>query len=146
MPTAARLMAAGCFAILALVVSQMIIPLVPEGKRLGYFVPINMLVGFLIGWVMIGPRAGGGMGRGISNGLTGAFLLILWGIATQAVIEMIRLSMLRRYDGFAEAILAAIGIGAEFFMLMATVAIGVTVVVGGVISGLLTNYAEGRWR
>ncbi len=103
MPTAAKLMAAFCLASLAFVVSQMIMPLMPERSEFGYFVPINMAVGALVGWVIMAPRSGHGMGAGITNGLTGAFMLVLWGLATHAVIRMLDLSMQRRYDGMGDS-------------------------------------------
>ena len=145
MPTAAKLMAAFCLASLAFVVSQMIMPLMPERSEFGYFVPINMAVGALVGWVIMAPRSGHGMGAGITNGLTGAFMLVLWGLATHAVIRMLDLSMQRRYDGMGEALLAVLTISAEYLLVMATVPIGIALSVGGIISGIATNYAERKW-
>lgn len=145
MPTAAKLMAAICLALLAFIVSQMIMPLMPERSYFGYFVPINMAVGALVGWVIMAPRAGHGMAAGITNGLTGAFMLVFWGLATHAVIRMLDLSMQRRYDGVGEGLLAVLTISAEFILVMATVPIGIVLIVGGILSGIATNFAERRW-
>lgn len=124
----------------------MIMPLMPDGTNFGYFIPTNMSLAALVGWVAMGPRAGGSVWAGISNGLTGAFILVLWGLATQAVLEMLYRSLQRRYDGLGEAFIATITFGAEFFLIMATVPISVTIVVGGIAAGLLTNAAANRWR
>lgn len=145
MPTAARLMAAICLALLGFVLSEMIMPLMPERSSFGYFVPTNMALGALAGWVVMGPRAGGGFVMGLSNGLTGTFILLLWGLATQSTLTMLKLSMQRRYDGLGEAVLAVLSIGAEYFLTMATIPIAIVVLVGGAISGFVTNYAEQNW-
>jgi hypothetical protein len=145
MPTGAKLMAAICLAVLAFVLSQMIIPLLPETIQLGYFVPVNMAIGALTGWGVMGPRAGGGIKMGISNGLTGAIVLVLWGVFTQAVLEMLKHSLRKKYDGLGEAFIAVIEFGSEYILIMATVPIALTIVVGGVISGIITNRAKKNW-
>jgi len=145
MPTTARLMAAICLAFLGFILSQMIMPLMPDRASFGYFVPTNMALGALAGWVVMGPRAGGGFLMGISNGLTGAFVLLLWGLATQATLTMLKLSMQRRYDGLGEAVFAVLSIGADYFLIMSTVPIAIVVLVGASVSGLLTNYAKRKW-
>lgn len=145
MPTAAKLMAAICLATLGFVLSQMIMPLMPERASFGYFVPTNMAIGAILGWAVMGTRAGGGLWMGISNGLTGAFLLVICGVVTQSALRMLNLSMQRRYDSLGDAFIAVLTIGAEYFMIMATGPIAIAVVVGGIISGTVTNYAEKKW-
>jgi hypothetical protein len=38
----------------------------------------------------MGPRAGRGTTAAINNGLTGVFVLMLWGVGVQAINEMVR--------------------------------------------------------
>lgn len=146
MPTAARLMAAACLAVVGYVISLMVMPLMPESTDFGYFIPVNIILGLAVGWIVMGPRAGRGTTPGINNGLTGVFVLFLWGIGVQAINEMIRLAMRNRYDGPFEAIVDTFQIGAAFAVVIATVPIGIAFVVSAVISGLLTEFAAGRWR
>ncbi|NNE53258.1 MAG: TrgA family protein [Sulfitobacter sp.] len=146
MPTAARLMAALCLAVVGFVVSEMVKPLMPESTDFGYFVQVNIILGLAVGWFVMGRRAGRGTTAAINNGLTGVFVLFLWGIGVQAANEMVRLAMRNRYDGPLEAITDAFKIGAEFGLTIATVPIGIVFVVSAVISGLLTDYANRRWR
>lgn len=146
MPTAARLMAAVCLAVCAYFISQLVMPLMPESTDFGYFVPLNVVLGLAVGWVVMGRRAGRGTTAAINNGLTGMFVLFLWGIGLQAINEMIRLAMRNRYDGPFEAIVAVFQIGAEFAVIIATVPIGVAFLVSAVVSGLLTEFAGSRWR
>jgi hypothetical protein len=146
MPTAARLMAAICLAVVGLVISEMVKPLMPESTDFGYFVPLNIVLGACVGWIVMGKRVGRGTTAAINNGLTGVFVLMLWGIGIQAANEMVRLAMRNRYDGPLEAIVDTFKIGAEFAMIIATVPIGVTLVIAAVISGLLTEYAGKKWQ
>ena len=61
MPTAARLMAALCLAVVGLVVSEMVKPLMPESTDFGYFVQVNIVLGLGVGWFVMGRRAGRGI-------------------------------------------------------------------------------------
>jgi hypothetical protein len=146
MPTAARLMAAVCLAVVAYVVSLMVMPLMPESTDFGNFIPINIGLGLCVGWLVMGRRAGRGGTAAINNGLTGVFVLMFWGIGVQAANEMMRLAMRHRYDGPFESIVAVFQIGAEYALIVATVPIGVVLVVAAVVSGMLTEYAHTHGR
>lgn len=145
MPTGARLMAAISLAVLAFVLSGMVVPLMPESTDFGYFLPLNVLLGLVVGWRVMGKRAGRGVVAAINNGLAGVFVLMLWAIFLQAANEMVRLALRNRYDDPFEAIVAVFQIGAEFGVMIATLPIGVALVVGAVIAGLLTEFAFNRW-
>ena len=146
MPTAARLVAALCLAIVAFILCQMIMPLMPEATDFGYFVPANMILGVAAGWVIMGPRAGRGFTASINNGFAGVFVLVLWGLFTQACYEMFRLAMKNRYDGAFEALAAVFQIMVDYALIMATAPIGITMVVAAVIVGPVTDFAASRWR
>lgn len=145
MPTGARLMAAISLAVLAFILSGMVVPLMPESTDFGYFLPLNIVLGLLVGWAVMGRRAGRGITAAINNGLAGVFVLMLWAIFLQAVNEMVRLALRNRYDDPFEAIVAVFQIGAEFGVMIATVPMAVALIVGAVISGLLTEFAYNRW-
>ncbi|NUH64311.1 TrgA family protein [Sulfitobacter sp. S0837] len=145
MPSAARLMGAVCLSALAFVLSGMVIPLMPESTDFGYFVPLNMVLGLGIGWVVMGSRAGRGTTAAINNGFAGAFVLMLWGIGVQAAYEMFRRAMRNRYDDPFEALVAVFQIAAEYGLMVATAPIAIALVVGAVICGLLTEFAFNRW-
>lgn len=146
MPTAARLVAAICLMFVAFFLSMLVIPLMPESTDFGYFVPVNLFLGLCIGWIVMGKRAGRGPTAAINNGLTGVFVLFLWGIGVQAINEMVRRAMRNRYDGPFEAIVAVFQIGAEWAYMVATLPVGGTALVGGIISGMLAEAASKRWR
>ena len=145
MPTAARLMGAICLAVVGFVLSTMVMPLMPESTNFGNFIPINIGLGLLAGWFGMGPRTGRGVTAAINNGLTGVFVLILWGIAFQAIYEMVRLAMRNRYDNAFEALTAVFQIGAEYAWIICTVPIGIAFLICAVASGLLTEIVGKRW-
>ncbi|MEX0310724.1 MAG: TrgA family protein [Tateyamaria sp.] len=146
MPDAAKLVAAVCMAVLGFVVSYMIMPLFEEDTNFGWFVHVNVVVGFLVGWLVIGRRAGRGWTSAINVGLTGPVVLVFWGLFIQACNEMVRIAMKNRYDGAFEALVDVFQIGAEWAILMTTVPIWATLLIGGVITGMLTEYAWRTWR
>ncbi|MGJ8545491.1 MAG: TrgA family protein [Sulfitobacter sp.] len=145
MPSAARLVAAICLAIVAYIVSQMVKPLMPDGTDFGYFDVVNVSLGVLVGWIAMGKRGGRGIVSGINNGFTGVFLLVFWALFVQACNEMTALAMKNRYDNVFEAITAVFQIGAEYGVTIATLPVGLTLVASAVIVGLLTEIAHNRW-
>lgn len=146
MPNAAKLVAGMGLALLAFIVSGMIMPLFEEDTNFGYFTHVNLVLGFLTGWTVIGSRAGRGMVSAINVGLTGAVTLVFWGLFVQSCNEMTRLAMKNRYDGALEAIVAIFEIGAVWGILMSTFAIWSVLLIGGAIVGIATEYASRTWR
>ncbi|MEL6617792.1 MAG: TrgA family protein [Pseudomonadota bacterium] len=146
MPDAAKLVAALGLAILGFIVSGMIMPLFEEETNFGWFVWINVVLGALCGWMIIGRRAGRGITSAINVGLTGAAMMVFWGLFVQACNEMVRVAMKNRYDGPFEALIAVFEIGSEWALLMSTVPIWATLAIGGIVTGLLTEYAWRTWR
>ncbi|KNG95458.1 TrgA family protein [Pseudaestuariivita atlantica] len=148
-PTAAKLVAAVCLGALGWYVSELIKPLVTEAKVItafGWFSVVNAVIGAIVGWVFIGSRAGGGMSAAIGIGITGMALMVLWGLGLQGANEMIALAMKNRYDGPVEAVTAVFELSIEYFFLMSTVEIWMTLIVGGIVSGIAAEFAARRWR
>lgn len=146
MPTAASLVAAICLAILAWILSDLIRPLMPEGTDFGWFNYVNALIGLCVGWTVMGRRAGRGVVNGINNGLTGTAVLFIWGLGVHSSYEMFRLAMRNRYDGAMEALTAIFVIASEFGLMIATLPVIGTAIVGAVVVGLLTDVAKKLWR
>ncbi|MEX0349631.1 MAG: TrgA family protein [Paracoccaceae bacterium] len=146
MPDAARLVAATCMALIAFIVSGQIIPLMPEGLDFGYFTYVNIGLGILVGWVVMGKRAGKGITNAINNGVTGIVVLLFWGLFVQGCYEMFRQAMRNRYDGPFEAIGAIFRIAIDYGYTIAVPNIIWTLVIGGILAGLATEFAWRRWR
>ncbi len=145
MPTAARLLAALGMACLAFVVSGQVIPLYPEGKDFGYFTQINMALGAATGWVVMGPRGGRGVVPAINNGLTGTLVMVFWCLVVYGTIDMVELAMRNRYGGPLEAAVSVFQIALDYLLSILTQTIVVTLLVGGVAVGFLTDFAARRW-
>ncbi|MEM6311237.1 MAG: TrgA family protein [Pseudomonadota bacterium] len=149
MPDAARLVAALCLAVTGFFLSGLIMDMYEDLKgetNFGWFIWVNVLVGIAVGWVSMGKRAGRGVSQAITNGITGVFLLILWGLFVQACNEMTRLAMKNRYDNAFDAIAAIFQIMAEWGLLLLTVPILGTGAVAAFVAGVLTEYAWRTWR
>ena len=146
MPDAARLVAACCLALIAFIVSGQVMPLMPEGMDFGWFTHVNMALGVLCGWIIMGKRAGRGITPAINNGLTGVAALVFWALFVQGCNEMFRLAMRNRYDGPFEAVGAIFKIGMEYGKVLLHVHIIATLLVGAVLAGLATEHAWRRWR
>lgn len=146
MPNAASLFAGLSLAVLAFVVSGQVMPLFPEGKDFGNFTYYNMAIGFAVGWKVMGPRGGRGFTPGINNGLTGVAVLVFWCLFVQGCYEMFRLAMRNRYDGAFDAIMGIFEVSYDYALTIAQVNIIVTLLIGAVIAGLVTEYAARTWR
>lgn len=146
MPTAARLIAGICLALLGYAASQIIMTLMPASTNFGKFVLVNCVIGFLCGWVIVGSRAGRGQSAAVSNGLTGVIGLVFWGLSVQAINEMVERSLHRRYDGMLEAAGAAIELFIEFGEKMLDARLILTLLAGAIVTGFLTEIASKRWR
>ena len=58
MPTGGKLIGAIVFAIFAYFISDLIKPLLPEGTGVGWFSPVNAIIGLLMGRELMVRRAG----------------------------------------------------------------------------------------
>lgn len=146
MPDGARLTAALCLAVIAFIVSTQIILLFPEGTDFGYFTLINIGIGFLSGWIVMGKRAGKGITWAINNGITGVVVMLFWGLFVQGCYEMFRLAMRQRFDNPFEAVAAIFTIGMDHGFTVLVPGVLGTLAVGAVIAGLATEYAWRTWR
>jgi len=146
MPDAARLVAALSLALIAFIVSGQIMPLMPEGTNFGWFTYVNMALGVLCGWIVMGKRAGRGTTSAINNGLTGVAALVFWGLFVQGTYEMVRLAMRNRFDGPLEALSAIFEIGLDYGITIFVPTVILTLLVGSVLAGLATEFAWRNWR
>lgn len=146
MPTAAKLVAALCLAVVAYITSEAIKPVMPPETNFGSFTWVNVVIGLGCGWVVTGSRADGGIGRAIGAGLTGVVALVFWGLAVQAVNEMVARSFKRRYDTATEAIASVFEIAADWGVYLGNQSVWMPLVIGAIVTGLLTGIASYRWR
>ena len=146
MPTAGRLVAAILWAALAWIVSMQIVPLFPEGTDVGWFAEINAGIGFFVGWTVAGKRAGGTWSAAISYGLTATVATVFWGLFLHCFALMVRQSLRRIYDGPMEALVDVFELMSENAQLMAVQPVLLTLLIGGIFAGLVTEAAARTWR
>ncbi len=146
MPSAPRLVSALCLLVVAFLVSSMIINNGEDGKDYGWFTYANMLIGFLVGWKVMGKRVGRGWTAAVNNGLTGMAATVFWCLFAQGCNEMFRLAMRHRYDGPFEALISIFEISVEYSKLLLTPEILWTLAIGALIAGLAAEEAGRRWR
>lgn len=146
MPTAARLIAALVLAVTAWIVSQTVKTHLPDGINFGWFDYVNVAIGAVSGWIVIGRRAGLGILPAIGHGLTGVAVLVFWAIFLQSTNEMLRLSLRRHYKGPVEALLDIFQIGAEYTKVLPYLDVAGALVLGGLIAGILSELANRVWR
>ena len=146
MPSAANLAAAIMLGIVALMTTSFIPPLLPEGQAIGNLYWVNLAIGIVVGWVTVGRRTGRGWVGGINAGITGAVMLLIWGLFIQSANEMTRLAMRNRYDNAMEAIVAIFQIMAEWGLMIMVLPVILTLLIGGVVAGLVAEAAAQRWR
>ncbi|CUH53648.1 TrgA family protein [Shimia marina] len=143
MTTSNKLIAAICLAFIGGLVAEFVKPQMPEGSDPGQMTLISAAVGLVVGWRVMGPRAG--RSGPIELGLIGVFWLVFWGLATFGTIEMLRLALRRRFDEPVEALENLVRIALEYSLYLSATPILITLLAGVVVSGTVTNFAHRRW-
>ncbi|WP_195819163.1 TrgA family protein [Roseobacter sp. MH60115] len=146
MPDAARLVAAICISIVALIVSLLVMPLMPESTDFGWFLYVNPVIGAFVGWTVMGKRAGRGVASAISNGFGGVLMLVLWGLFIHSCVQMFDRAMANWYNDAFQALLAIVTFMAQYGLVLINPLVIFTLIAGGVLSGLATEYAWRTWR
>ncbi|MFN3972509.1 MAG: TrgA family protein [Gemmobacter sp.] len=146
MPTAGRLFAAIAFIITGFLAAEAFKSVMPEGTPFGPFSLIVAAIGGLTGWIVMGPLAGRGYGASAGFGLRTSVTIVFWALLLFSIYQMIRLAMKMRYDGPMDAIIGVFALMFENGKLLLDPAVLMVLAVGGVLGGLLAEWAARRWR
>lgn len=146
MPTAAKLIAAVAFALVGWVAAGYYMPQMPEGTDFGYFREITAALGFVIGWISLGPAVGRGYNEALSLGLRTALLLLAWALIGFSTYRMILRSTKMTYHDAGEAVLDVPMLMLYYGKLMGSVPFIATLVIGGALGGLAAEFAARRWK
>lgn len=145
MPTASKLVAAVAYALLGFVAAQTFVKHLPEGTPLGFFREITAAIGFVVGWLVMGKLTRKGYREAINSGLVTALIWLFWTLLAFALYFMLKKSMRMMYDGPMEAVTGIFQLMFDYGkMLLVPDMIGV-IVVGGVLAGLVSEWAGKRW-
>jgi hypothetical protein len=145
MPTAAKLIGAVLFGILSFYVSEQVKLGMPEGMALGLLSPLNGLIGVIMGWRIMGARAGEGFVPATGYGLTTVFVVTFWCLLIWSAYEMIRRAVRGRYDGPVDALLGMSDVMLDYSTLIVTPAVVGSAVIGSFICAMITEFASHRW-
>ena len=146
MLTAARLIAALCMAGAAYVASEYAKGLYDEIQSFGAFSYINTAIGFLCGWIIVGPRAGRGMSAAISHGITGSAALVFWCVMLYSLKQMWDLALRQRYDGALEAAAGVFEIALDYGEHLLDTGFFMLLIIGALVTAVLSETASRHWR
>ena len=146
MPTAAKLAAAILFGVLAWYVSELVTLLFPDRADFGRFAQYNAALGAVVGWWIAGGRARTTWPNAVAYGVTAALGIMLLALLLHSLMVMLDQSLHRVYEGPVEALLDVVRLMIEKFSLIATPEIMGTLLVGGVIGGLATEWVARNYK
>ncbi|MCB1367137.1 MAG: TrgA family protein [Rhodobacteraceae bacterium] len=146
MPTAAKLVAAFAFAGVGYATAQAFQPAVPEGMHAPWLREMSAIIGLIVGWFVMGRSVGGGMYLAAMRGIYTATLLLFWALVVFSGREMVLRSLDRRFDTVMEAVTGTIGIAYWFVQLSLFPAFWLTLLGGGILAGMVAEFANRHWR
>jgi hypothetical protein len=146
MPTGAKLMAALSFAVVGWVLANYFAMNVPDASSLGPIREMAALVGAIVGWKIMGPSVGKGYVEAAGAGIKTAVVLAVAALFLLALKEMLDNSVKMRYDGALDAILDVFQTMVKRSQGLLSLGVFGTVLLGGIIGGLLTENAGRRWK
>jgi hypothetical protein len=145
MPTAAKLVAALFFAVVAFLAAEEFKPLMPPHTQFGRFTLLCAAIGLFTGWRVMGSRAGRGWTTALGVGLTTSAMMTLAALFLFSFRETVLRSMNRRYDGPLDATVGTFGIMVEHLAFMGDAQLIGILVAGGLLGGLAAEAAGRRW-
>ena len=145
MPTAAKLVAAVLFALLAAAGAVLYIPLLPEGTQTGWLIPGGAGLGLICGWLVMGANVGRSYGEAVATGLRTIVTTVFFAVLLFAIYVMIMRSMHMLYKGPLEALLAVFAIMLEYGKRMVDRTFIGTLALGGAIGGVIAEFVGRRW-
>lgn len=146
MPTGAKLMAAVSFAVVGWVLANYYAMNMPDASSAGAMREAAAVVGAIVGWWVMGPAVGKGYVEAAGAGIKTAVVLAVAALFLLALREMLDNSIKMRYDGALEAILDVFQTMARRSRAVLSIGVFGTILLGGILGGLLTENAGRRWK
>lgn len=146
MPTAAKLVAALCFAFLGWVVAILIEDTMPESARVGRMYEVAIATGVLMGWFISGSAKRSHMFEAASTGIRTAVVGTVVALFAVALGTMLQISMRGLYRGMMEALLDIVDQFFFFGAYVMPIPVLAAIFFGGAICGMVTESAGRRWR
>jgi hypothetical protein len=142
MPTAAKLISALAFAALGWFLADLYVPGLEGAPNVGRVREICAAIGAICGWKVMGNLVGQGMGLAAGSGLRTSVTMAFFCFLGFSTYEMVLESTKMVYDGPMEALLGIFEIMVEYLKVALTPAFLGTLVVGGVLAGMLGEWTH----
>ncbi|PZQ99819.1 MAG: tellurium resistance protein [Cereibacter sphaeroides] len=146
MPTAAKLVATLAFAALAYLAAEAFKPSMPDRTVWGPFNLICAGIGGLCGWTVMGGLVGKGYQAAMGYGLRTAVTMVFWIVIVFSIYEAVIRSTKMMYDGPMDTVLGMFELGLKYLKLGATPSVIGTLLLGGIVAGMLSEWANRQWR
>jgi uncharacterized membrane protein len=146
MPTGAKLAAALSFAVVGWITTNYYVPNMPDVEIAGNVREGVALIGAIVGWRVMGPAVGKGYLEAAGSGIKTAVLVVFFALLLFSVYEMLMNSVKMRYDGAFDAITDVFTNMARRSQGLVSVGVLTSLMVGGIVAGILTEIAGRRWR
>jgi hypothetical protein len=146
MPTGAKLVAAISFAVVGWVLANYYSVNMPDASAAGPIREGAAVVGAIVGWMVMGPSVGKGYVEAAGSGIKTAVVLAVVALFFLALREMLDNSVKLRYDGALDAILDVFQTMAKRSEALLSLGVFGTILLGGIIGGLLSENAGRRWK
>jgi hypothetical protein len=146
MPTGAKLMAAASFAVVGWVFANYYAMNMPDASAAGPIREGAAVIGALVGWQVMGPSVGKGYVEAAGAGVKTAVVLAVVALFLLALKEMLDNSVKMRYDGALDAILDVFDTAVKRSQALVSLGVFATLLIGGIVSGILTENAGRRWK
>lgn len=148
MPTMSKLIAGVFFSALAFFTAIAFRASMPEGTQFGQFNLIAAAIGLISGWRVMGNIAGKGYKVAPGAGIRTSITFAAWVLLVCSVVLMVRKAFKQRYDSPMEAIVDIFALAMENGLRMFNPQVPEILgflFIGGIVGGLLTEWAKKRW-
>lgn len=146
MPTAAKLFAAMVLAGVGALAAWLVLVHASDNLRAGFLPVLAAVVGIVGGWRVIGRQAGRGYTGAAAMGLQGVIYMVFWVLVLVSTAKMLTLAWSQRYKSPMEAVVDIFGQGIGYAQLMNVPSVIMVLILGGMMAGLVSEWAGRRWR
>lgn len=145
MPTAAKLFAGLGFALMAFFAGQIVKTHFPPETQFGHMASICGLIGFAVGWMVMGRSVGAGYYMAARHGVKTGVVTTAWALLAFSIYEMLRETLRNRYDGPMDALVDIAGFFIKLGNYLLYPDVAIVILVGGGLAGILAEWAGKRW-
>lgn len=147
MPTAARLVSAVWFAMVAAAAAELFRLSVDPSVPMPRLMLLAVLAGVFGGWVVMGPRAGRGIWMSLVGAIQTTVVIAFWVLLFIGIDRMLTRAWNRIYRDPVEAVLGAFDLMFQSFRTMiAEPTVMAALLVGTLVGGILAELTARRWK